>query len=224
MQASHVAKNFRHHGSRHAVAGVNGHAQFLGATFRFIVEQSQQVRLVLRPHIAAFAATTTRLALFFFNKRGEALDINQASLLSNRLCVRAADFKPVVIGGIVAGGDLNSTSAPKMIDGEIHNRRIHHSNINHIGAVILHALRQRVRQRRTALAHVAAHDNVAHHGIVMASRRGLLQQKFRGAVANMPRQFFIERLWIGCAHVVGFEHFCKHGILQIEVLRGNPSR
>jgi hypothetical protein len=124
----------------------------------------------------------------------------------------------------VAGGDLNSTSASKMIDGEIHNRRVHHSNINHIGAVILHALRQRVRQRRTALSHVAAHDNVAHHGIVMTRGRGLRQQKLRRAVANVPRQFFIERLGIGCAHVVGFEHFGKHEILQIEVLRGNPSR
>ena len=224
MQASHVAKNFRHHGSRHAVAGVNGHAQFLGATFGFVVQQSQQVRPVLRPHIAAFDATTTRLAFFFFNQRGEALNVDQASVLTHRLGVRAAYFKAVVIGGIVAGRHLNSTGAPKMIDGEIHNRRVHHSNINHVGAVITHALRQRIGQRRTALAHVATHDNIAHHGVVMTLGLGLRQQKLRGAVANVPRQLLVEWLGIGRTDVIRFEHFGQHEILQIEVLRGNRSR
>ena len=60
---------------------------------------------------------------------GKGLDLIQAGLAAHRSGLLAGDFKTVVAGGIMTGGNLGPTTGIEMIDGKIQQRRIDHAYI-----------------------------------------------------------------------------------------------
>ncbi len=145
--------------ARHAVAGVDGHAQ--RARTRDIDQRMQKGRVVGQ-HVAVGDGAARCLAVTGRVDTGDQLvaDPAQAGVGTHRLGARPAEFDAVVGGGVVAGGE-HRTRAVECAGGEIELVRRGQPDPDHVQAAGHHALGEGRRQHRRTVPHVVADHHLS---------------------------------------------------------------
>nr|GEU28095.1 hypothetical protein [Tanacetum cinerariifolium] len=105
-------------------------------------------------------------------------------------------LEAVVVRWIVATGYHDARGRAQHVGAEIHHRRGHHAQVDHVHARRLQALRQRRRQRRSRQPTVAAD----HHALFAFGKRRLAER-----LADLTGHALVEGVIDDAANVVGFE-------------------
>ena len=145
----------RCHRARHAIAGIHHHIQ--GAGQLHLASNAGDVvrHHVPRAHRARRGGKQRRITCRI-GQRGR----NVADVLAVQRGAAQHHFQAVVLGRVVAAGDGHTRATAGQYRGEVHQRRGHHADVDHVHPGGTQPGRQRSRQRRARQPAVTAHHHL----------------------------------------------------------------
>ncbi len=189
----------------HAVGGVGGEPQLRGiARLEGAVKEGEDVFGVLRldaPRLDP-AGDCGRRRLF---AQSMPLDDRDAVIAGHRHRAGEAELEAVVLGGVVAGRDLNAAGRAEVAGGEVVHRRRGEADVENVEPGRGEPRAQCRGQRHAVVAHVSADDDGAGQGraLVALERDQALERH-----ADPPRQLLVQLPRVEAAHVVRLEDPC----------------
>jgi hypothetical protein len=189
----------RHRVSGHAVARIDDHRQPAAAHRH----EPEQVGGVVGERVAPLDSTGGAVAGGLGGRAGldQPLDVGETALPADRRGAGAAQLDPVVLRGVVAGGE-HRPGHVEAAGGEVELVGGGEPDVDHVDAAGVESPGERAGQRRRGGAHVVAHHHTAARGQALDGGEGR---------ADAPRDVLVELVGHETADVVGLEdrrHAC----------------